>query len=304
MFVDTMPGAEAEVIHGRDHVMSPGGKGVNQALAASYAESDVAFVGMVGDDDNGKRARKSLRRAGVKVSGVGVSDDQATGIALIINGNNGLKRIFVCNGANEHISSDQVPQEILNSKAYVLAHMDVRPEEARTVLNSARAGGARTIVNPVRIADLSANMYENIDYLILDNNQARELCRQPGQADHERDIACMAYAIAETTGAICIVICDDEGSVAIYPDGTGWYVGMSGLPSAQNVHIAGSNDAYAGTLAACLKNGMRLDKAMRYASAARSLTRSYFGTRDAFPLWGDIEQACLTTTAPEIVSFE
>src|SRR5437764_7954673 len=58
----------------------PGGKGANQALAATRLGARVRFVGRVGRDELPLRA---LEREGVDISGV-VRDDGESGVALII----------------------------------------------------------------------------------------------------------------------------------------------------------------------------------------------------------------------------
>src|SRR5690554_8128256 len=58
--VDAFP-IVGETVSGIDFRTVPGGKGLNQAVAASRAGADVHFVGAVGDDPHGDEIRGLLQ---------------------------------------------------------------------------------------------------------------------------------------------------------------------------------------------------------------------------------------------------
>ena len=62
--VDRRPDG-GETILGSDLVVTAGGKGANQAVAAGLQGGAVRFVGCVGEDANGELLRTSLAAAGV-----------------------------------------------------------------------------------------------------------------------------------------------------------------------------------------------------------------------------------------------
>src|SRR5690606_37551430 len=72
-----------ETVLGTTLEFAPGGKGANQALAASRAGAQVKLVGCVGSDDFAARALELLVEAGVDLSAVRHMD-RHTGTALII----------------------------------------------------------------------------------------------------------------------------------------------------------------------------------------------------------------------------
>ena len=59
-----------ETLHARTHTQAPGGKGANQAVAASLLGAPVALVGAVGDDPFADRALVLLRAAKVDLTAV------------------------------------------------------------------------------------------------------------------------------------------------------------------------------------------------------------------------------------------
>src|SRR5215218_715229 len=79
--VERLPGA-GETLRGDSFATYPGGKGANQALAASRAGAPTAFVGTVGDDSFAAQALAALSRSSVDLAFVRTAEG-ATGIAVI-----------------------------------------------------------------------------------------------------------------------------------------------------------------------------------------------------------------------------
>src|SRR5690554_8216341 len=72
-----------ETVRGSTLEIAPGGKGANQALAASRAGGEVKMVGCVGQDDFASSALALLSEAEIDLSTVRRMD-RHTGTALII----------------------------------------------------------------------------------------------------------------------------------------------------------------------------------------------------------------------------
>lgn len=60
--------APGETVFGHGFVQAPGGKGANQAIAASRLGAKVSFIGCVGDDDYGRALRSGFEAADVNIS--------------------------------------------------------------------------------------------------------------------------------------------------------------------------------------------------------------------------------------------
>jgi ribokinase len=96
--------APGETVLSREFVMTAGGKGANQAVAAARLGAEVAFVGRVGMDIFGERALSDIAAAGVDVSYV-VRDPQApSGVALIFMDDSGQNSIGVAPGAKGRLT--------------------------------------------------------------------------------------------------------------------------------------------------------------------------------------------------------
>ena len=85
----------------------PGGKGANQAVAASRLGAEVRFVGAVGDDEFGPLALEDLEAAEVDLSRLQVVGTP-TGIALILVDDEGENQIVVVPGANKSLDPERI----------------------------------------------------------------------------------------------------------------------------------------------------------------------------------------------------
>ena len=276
-----------ETVLGPTYLMSPGGKGANQALAAARLEVKVALAGKVGDDGMGLRALHSLRRAAVMTSGVGESPDFPTGCAVITRDAKGNNHMVVAAGANATVTHDQIPDEILKPGNIVMVQMELPVDQTEELIRRAHAGGARVILNLSPVRAVAADVLKMVDILIMNEfeaEQARELFGLHGVQAR----AALVIALARLTAGTCIITLGEDGSIAASHDGK--IIAVPSLEVVDIVDTAGAGDAYCGTMAARLHDGHPLPDAMRWAAVAGSLACREAGTQDSFVYMGDIEE--------------
>ena len=97
--VESLP-APGETVLALGYGEHPGGKGLNQAVAAARLGARVAFAGCVGDDDAGERLRAVMTSEGIDTSAVAVLAGTPTGRALIDVDASAENSIVVVPGAN------------------------------------------------------------------------------------------------------------------------------------------------------------------------------------------------------------
>jgi ribokinase len=143
-----------ETLSGATLSRIPGGKGANQAVAASRLGADVRMIGCVGRDAHAVEAVVGLQNAGVRLELREV--DSPTGVAIILVAADGENVIVVVPGANAAVSG-------ATAAGNVLCQLEI-PDDA---VREARAHAAWLCVNaaPARAlvvdADLVvANRYE------------------------------------------------------------------------------------------------------------------------------------------------
>ena len=97
-----------QTVLGGDVVHGTGGKGANQAVAASRAGATSLLIGAVGEDAAGAAALAALAAEGVDTSGVQRVPQRPTGTALIVVDRAGENQIAVASGANRNLTGSVV----------------------------------------------------------------------------------------------------------------------------------------------------------------------------------------------------
>ncbi len=272
-----------ETVHGRDYRLAPGGKGANQACAAARAAGDgarVAMVGRVGQDAWGPVATRLLEEAGVDLSRVEESE-RPTGCATIWIDAAGENAIAVASGANTTVTASQVPDEWLGPDTRLVLQMEVPAGENWTLVERARARGARILLNLAPANPAPRSALDEVDVLVVNEIEAAMTAQAEGLAGAAgtAEPRALARLLAGRHGLACIVTLGAGGAVAVEADGTAWAVDALALTP---VDTTGAGDAFTGVLAASLAAGAALPEAMRRASVGAGLACLEVGCQSSF----------------------
>jgi len=123
--VARIPGP-GETLLGGEFSTAAGGKGANQAVAASRAGGRVAFVARLGRDSLGNEALAGFREEGMDVSRVVRDAQRPSGVALIFVGSDGENSIGVAGGSNQRLSPGDVAAAgaLISRAAVVLLQLE------------------------------------------------------------------------------------------------------------------------------------------------------------------------------------
>ena len=249
---------------------APGGKGANQAVAATRDGAAVRFVGATGRDPMASIALSALRRAGVDLLAM-AETDTPTGAACICVDGQGRNQIAVSPGANALARASQVPP--LAPGDILLMQMEVPPEENAALIHRARAEGARPILNLAPAASIAPDALRALHLLVVNEHEAAWLAAHLGCATSARALhAALGVDVAVTLG--------ERGAEAATA-GKGWR--MEAVPPRAVLDTTGAGDCWRGVLAAALARGAPLEAAMRRAAAAASIAVSRPGAADTMP---------------------
>jgi ribokinase len=254
-----------ETVRGTDFAEHPGGKGLNQAVAAARAGAAVKFIGALGDDAAGRSLRAELGAAGIDTAGVSDST-RPTGRAMITVDERGENSIVVVAGANEDVDVAALP-----SCRVLLVQLEVPITTVATALRLARAAGTATVLNPAPAAPLAADLLALVDVLVPNEHELDGL----GRADDL--LGTGVGAVVTTLGAagVRVVTHDQEWHVAAF--------------AVEPVDTTGAGDAFCGALAARLAAGDALDAAVRVGAAAGALATTRPGAVPSMPSASEIE---------------
>lgn len=253
----------------------PGGKGLNQAIAAARDGGQVRFVGCIGRDPNGALLRATAEAAGVDASGLREVAD-ATGLACVCVDAEGRNQIAVSIGANRQASAAQV--EAIAPGTTLLMQMEVPSTENAALVARGRAAGARILLNLAPAAALAPEALRALDFLILNESEAAWLGARLGQPGDAASLhGALGVGVAVTQGERGVTAATSEGELH--------------LPAhrVEVIDTVGAGDAWCGVLAAALDRGMPLEAAIRRAGAAGALACTKHGAGPAMPLASEID---------------
>jgi len=273
--------APGETVLGTGHFDDSGGKGANQAVAASRLGCSVAMVGQVGDDDAGHTLVASLTVAGVDVAAVTISGTTPSGVAVITVDSAGENMIVVDPGANgTFYPSDLDPVlPVVREAAVVLAQLEIPIE---TVATSLAAATGTVILNPAPAAPLDPEVLGNVDVLVPNATELGLLAGSPPPVTPAEAIS-MAQSLVGP--AAVVVTLGASGAVVV---GNG-YTEHVPAPEVVAVDPTAAGDAFCGGLAVALVAGENLVDAVRWAVRCGALAATRWGAQASLPTTEEVE---------------
>jgi ribokinase len=261
-----------------------GGKGANQAVAAARAGGRVAMVGRVGADDAADALLDGLATQGVDASGVSRGTGPS-GQAMVFVEASGENAIVVVPGANAELTADLVGEPPPDT-ALVLLQLEIPVTTAAAVAARAAARGIPVLLNAAPAhRELPPALLGAVDVLVVNEHEAGILVGAEPVADRAR-LASLAAELCQLGPRRAVVTL---GAAGLIWHGDGESGRMNAFP-VMAVDTTATGDAFCGTLAVCLANGIRWHDALRFASAAGALTATRPGAQTSLPSWREIEQ--------------
>ena len=288
--LDAFPAAGESVL-GKTFEQAPGGKGLNQAVAASRLGAQVAMIGAVGGDQFGPGLIRTLTDEGIDAL-VSQIPDTSTGMAIIEVESSGENRIIVVSGANNFLSEDSVEtslREIAGERriGVVLTQGEVPVQATERALRVAKELGAITILNPAPVRDFPPSVFPLVDYLVPNELEAQGLCTLEGNACKSMlDFVEVATSIVDLGVGSVIITRGEKGAVWSTATASGQAAAFRIVP----VDTVAAGDAFCGGLAAALNEGQPLNEALRWASAAGALTATRVGAITSLPRRSEVEE--------------
>ncbi len=275
-----------ETLAGLGFALGPGGKGSNQSVAAAKAGAEVHFLTRLGRDAFADMARSIWAEAGV-IPEIVEDPESHTGAAFIfVEAATGDNAIIIAPGAGGRISSaDIAAREALIAGAAVFVTQLEQPlEPAMQALRIARAGGARTILNPAPATSLPEGMLALCDYVTPNESEAGMLTGLSVTTLEEARVAAGALRAAGA-GAVILTL-GEKG--ALFHDGAQSTL-VPAFDAGPVVETTGAGDAFNGAFAAALARGTAPLDAVRFGCAAAAISVTRAGAAASMPTRAEIE---------------
>jgi len=264
-----------ETVNGDSYHEYPGGKGLNQAVAAARSGADVAFVGAVGADEAGRHLLATANASNVDTTGVAVDDERPTGRAIISVDRRAENCIVVIPGANGRRSAPRIPPARV-----VLAQLEVPVEVVIGAFRHAKLQGSITVLNPAPAGRLPGELLSLCDLIIPNEHEVEmiggvEMLHRAG-----------VRSVIVTMGARGAMVSDRTATPTTWSQPS-WPVDV--------IDSTGAGDAFCGGFAARIAAGDTLAAAVHWGAAAGALATTVRGAVPSLPRAVDVERLLATS---------
>lgn len=262
--------APGETVLGSAFSTSPGGKGGNQAIAASRAGGEVAMIGALGSDEVAGQLEAALARAGVDTVLVRRAEG-ASGVAFTTVDGSAENSIVVIPGANRALTGlSEGDRAAIRHAEIVVAQLEIPLEAVLEAAEVAAAAGVPFLLNPSPMRPLPAALLDRVSILVANEGEARAL------GD-------------DVIRAIPHVVCTLGADGARYRGPAGPDIAVV-PPPVDPVDTSGAGDAFAGAFAVAWAAGSPPTVALQRACAAGALATTRYGASTS-PTAADIDRA-------------
>ena len=283
-FSDTFP-RPGETIFGQRFDLGFGGKGANQAVAARLCGADVLMVAKLGNDLFGEATIKNFNSLGIDTTHVRIVDGVSSGVAPIFVEPNGQNRIIVVKGANDTLKPADIDAaaDALKTVDTIVLQFEIPLDTIYYAVSFANKHKIRCIVNPApalpaSLADLSA-----ASYFIPNESEAETITGIPVHSVEEAK-KCAAALLQKGFNNVILTL-GSRGSLFAAHDSSELFAPFAVTP----VDTTGAGDAFIGSFAVFLAEGLSERDALTRANLYAALSTTGVGTQKSFPTRAQFE---------------
>ena len=280
-FSHTIP-IRGQTVLGSKHIVGPGGKGSNQAIAAARLGGNVNFITKLGKDSHAKMALSLYKDSGVQIDAIIQDFNLTTGVAgIMIDEKTGDNIINVVPGAAAHLDNKDIDQKInliKNSKIF-LTQLETPSETTSYALKKAKDLGNITILNPAPAAAIKDSDFKLIDFFTPNEKEAgfylnRNIKTNKDIEDAGNDLLKKGINnVAITLGSKGVYFVNAKEK---------YYVDAFKLKS-NVVDTTGAGDAFNGAFAFALANEYKNKEALIFANKVAGISTTKLGAANSMP---------------------
>lgn len=300
--VDSFPKV-GELINSKSNSIGPGGKGTNQAIAASFSDAKVHLITKVGEDHFSKYAYKYLQESGIDSFTIFQTDIEPTGSSisyLADKTQNNITATYL--GANNTFSDQEIDISLpyVSEADVLLLQGEINIEANIKTALFAKSVNKTVVLNVAPYNENLKQLYSNLDFITLNANQASHWA-----SIEINDINDAKHAIGVISG-------DENKKVIIYMDELGvvYFDGRATfhippMPSLR-VDTMAATDAFNGAFASKIAAGGTMHESVLFASAFLSAFIEQKGVT-AMPVLSQVQarlKSRLEDIRPQIICNE
>jgi ribokinase len=258
--------------------MNAGGKGANQAVAASRLGAAVKLICKLGNDIFGRQTLANFKNENIDVSDIFMDEGTASGTALIIVDARGENSIVVAPGANANLLPPDIDRiKDLSEAELVLMQLEIPLETLTYAAEKLKANHQRLIINPAPAQTLDDRILNGL-FLITPNESEAFLLT--GIQVTDEDSASAAAAVFLKKGVQNIII--TVGNKGAYFQNNHLKIKLD-APQVEVMDTTAAGDVFNGAIAVALMEKMDWKQAVEFAIEAASLSVTRMGAQSSVP---------------------
>jgi len=281
---DRLP-APGETILGGTFLMTAGGKGANQAVAATRLGGDVVFIVKVGDDIFGRQAIQSFKEEGIDTNYAITDPVNPSGVALITVDAKAENCIVVASGANAYLTPGDLykAEHQIKNASLILMQLEIPLETVEYVAEIAAQNNVKLILNPAPACALSDELLSKVS-VITPNQKETEMLTGVKIVDKE-SAQTAAELLAEKGIETVIITMGANGALVFHASHFDWVP----APVVNAVDTTAAGDVFNGALAVAISEGKNLEEAVLFANTAAALSVTKMGAQASAPTKQEVE---------------
>ena len=270
---------DGETVIGNSFETFLGGKGSNQAVAASKLGANVSFVGKVGSDLYGQKLKEQLNLEKVNTQLLDEIEGES-GVALInVIESSSENQIIVIPGANAHVSADQIDDKTLSSVEILISQLEVPPNQIEVLFSRARQGHCYRVLNVAPAIEFSTSLFNETDLLVVNEIELEALAKKKLKDTNIDSIRASVDLLSLAKHQAIVVTLGAEG-VYVRDQNKDEYIEGHKVNS---VDTTGSGDCFIGAMASYLIEDKNLFDASVFANKAASISVTRKGASSSMP---------------------
>jgi ribokinase len=283
-----------ETILGGTFLLNPGGKGANQAVAASRLGGKVTFITKRGNDLFGNQAIGIFMREGIDSQYVVKDPDLPSGVALITVDSSGENSIVVAPGSNGNLQKEDIPMKVFTSKKFgiILLQLEIPIETVEYAVITASQNGIKVLLNPAPAQALSDILLSNIWLMTPNEVEAENLT---GVCINDIPSADKAATKLIEKGVKNVIITLGETGAYVKSES---FAGLVPSVKVQAVDTTAAGDVFNGALAVALSEGKEMKEAVIFAIKAASISVTRMGAQASAPYRNEVDPSLIGAASP------
>tara|TARA_A100001234_G_scaffold111084_1_gene97676 strand:- start:95 stop:1006 length:912 start_codon:yes stop_codon:yes gene_type:complete len=285
-FAETIP-VKGQTVLGKNHIVGPGGKGSNQAIAAARLKGDVHFITKIGQDTHANMALNLFKEAQLNTNSIIQDKNLSTGVAGIMIDESGNNAINVVAGAAAHLNNKDIDQNLntIKKSKIFLTQLETPEEVTLYALSKAKENNCITILNPAPARKIEEQYFKLIDYFTPNETEAEFYLNK--KIKSENDIKEAANQFLKKGIKNIIITLGEKG--VYYSNGKEDYFVEACKLKNNVVDTTGAGDAFNGAFAVALANSLENKDALVFANKVAGISTTKVGAAASMPLLQDVE---------------